>query len=128
MSRLSHWNDQALRLAGQVGGTIKDAVPDRALRWVETGAALGALKTGSRSAGRFVRRHPVALAAAVAGAGLLLYSLRQRARRKADGASQGEHDEAIEGRARRIEARRARGGRSRRVDARASGDDAGVQA
>ncbi|HSR64964.1 MAG TPA: hypothetical protein VLM17_05090 [Xanthomonadaceae bacterium] len=110
MSRLNQWNDQALRLAGQVGDTIKDAMPDRALRWVETGAALGALKTGSRTAGKFVRRHPVALAAAAAGAGLLWYTMRQRAKRKADGASHDE-GEAIEGRARRVEARRARSGR-----------------
>lgn len=107
MSKLSHWNDQALRLAGQVGDTIKDAVPDRALRWVETGAALGALKTGSRGAGKFVRRHPVALVAAAAGAGLLWYSLRQRAKRKADGAAT-DDDNVLEGRARRIEARRGR--------------------
>lgn len=126
MSRLSHWNDQALRLAGQVGDTIKDAVPDRALRWVETGAALGALKTGSRTAGKFVRRHPVALAAAVAGAGLLVYSLRQRAKRKANG-GQDEHGDVIEGRARRIEARRARG-RRRQAEAEDSTDVSGVQA
>jgi hypothetical protein len=128
MSRLSHWNDQALRIAGQVGDTIKDAVPDRALRWVETGAALGALKTGSSTAGKFVRRHPVALAAAVAGAGLLVYSLRQRAKRKANGAGQDEHGEVIEGRARRIEARRARGGRRRQADAEDSANASGVQA
>ncbi|MGN6514067.1 MAG: hypothetical protein ACTHKZ_10935 [Lysobacteraceae bacterium] len=132
MSRLSHWNDQALRLAGQVGETIKDAVPGRAMRWVDTGVALGALKTGSRTAGRFVRRHPVALAAAAAGAGLLLYTLRQRARRKADGAGDGaQQGEAIEGRARRVEARRMRGGRGRRADQQAAneaGDAAGMQA
>lgn len=127
MSRLSHWNDQAIRLAGQVGDTIKDAVPDRAMRWVETGAALGALKTGSRTAGKFVRRHPVALAAAAAGAGLLWYSLRQRAKRKANG-NASDDDNVIEGRARRIEARRARGGRSRQADARANANEAGVQA
>ena len=128
MSRLSHWNDQALRVAGQVGDTIKDAVPDRALRWVETGAALGALKTGSRTAGKFVRRHPVALAAALAGAGLLALSLRQRAKRKANGANQDEHGEVNEGRARRIEARRARGGRGRQAGADDGVSESGVQA
>ena len=105
MARLSQWNDQALRLAGQVGDTLKDAMPDRALRWVETGAALGALKTGSRTAGRVVRRHPVALAAAVAGAGLLWYALRQRSRRNADGASE-EQTDTGEGRPRQVRARR----------------------
>jgi hypothetical protein len=107
MARLSQWNDQALRLAGQVGDTLKDAVPDRALRWVETGAALGALRTGSRTAGKFVRRHPVALVATAVGAGVVWYALRQRAKRQAD-AAQDEHGDVIEGRARRVEARRSR--------------------
>lgn len=138
MARLSQWNDQALRLAGQVGDTLKDVVPDRALqlagqvgetlkdavpgralRWVETGAALGALRTGSRTAGKFVRRHPVALAATAIGAGVVWYALRQRAKRQADGAAQDEHaEDVIEGRARRVEARRARGStRTRRTNA-----------
>ena len=112
MARLSQWNDQALRLAGQVGDTLKDAVPDRALRWVETGAALGALRTGSRTASKFVRRHPVALVATAVGAGVMWYALRQRAKRQAD-AAQDEHGDVIEGRARRVEARRSRA-RSRR--------------
>lgn len=138
MARLSQWNDQALRLAEQVGDTIKDVVPDRALRladqvgttlkdvvpgnalrWVETGAALGALRTGSRTAGKFARRHPVALVAAAAGAGMLWYALRQRAKRRANADWQDEHAEdtgaTIEGRTRRIEARRA-GTRSRHPD------------
>lgn len=144
MARLSQWNDQALRLAGQVGDTlkdvvpdralrlagqvgetIKDAVPDRALRWVETGAALGALRTGTRTAGKFVRRHPVALVATAVGAGVVWYALRQRAKRKADGAAQDEHaEDVIEGRARRIEARRVRGTRSRRQTS--TGSEAGA--
>jgi len=144
MARLSQWNDQALRLAEQVGETLKDVVPDRALRiagqvgdslkdavpgnalrWVETGAALGALRTGSRTAGKFARRHPVALIAAAAGAGVVWYALRQRAKRKANGAWQDEHTEdtgtTIEGRARRIEARRVRSTRSQQD---AVGDEA----
>ena len=146
MARLSQWNDQALRLAGQVGETIKDAVPDRALRlagqvggtikdavpgramrWVETGAALGALRSGSRVAGKFVRRHPVALVAAAAGAGMVWYALRQRAKRNADGASDDAGDEVIEGRARRVEARRARSG-SRTRRSRSADNEAGANA
>ena len=146
MARLSHWNDQALRLAGQVGetlkdvvpdralrlagqvgDTLKDAVPDRALRWVETGAALGVLRTGTRTAGKFVRRHPVALVATAVGAGVVWYALRQRAKRKTNGAAaQDEHaEDVIEGRAHRIEARRVRGGtRSRRQTS--TGSEAGA--
>ena len=145
MARLSQWNDQALRLAGQVGDTLKDVVPDRALRlagqvgdtlkdavpgsalrWVETGAALGALRTGSRTAGKFVRRHPVALVATAVGAGMVWYALRQRAKRRNDGAAQDEHaSDVLEGRAHRIEARRVRGGtRSRRQTS--TGSEAGA--
>lgn len=146
MARLSEWNDQALRLAGQVGETLKDVVPDRAmrlagqvgdtlkdvvpgraLRWVETGAALGVLRTGTRTAGKFVRRHPVALVAAAAGAGMVWYALRQRAKRKADGAWQDEHASdanVVEGHARRVDARRARTTRSRRM----VGDEADANA
>ena len=126
MSRFSQLNDRALRIAGQVGETIRDAVPDRAMRWVETGAALGAVKAGSRGAGRFVRRHPVALAAvAVAGAGLLAYALRKRAQRNAAERAHG-GSETIEGEARRVEARRnTRGARTRQQEAR---EDASAQA
>ena len=146
MSRLSQWNDQAMRiagqvgetikdtvpshamrLAGQVGETIKDAVPSRAMRWVETGAALGALRTGSRTAGKFVKRHPVALVAAAAGAGVVWYALRQRAKRQAEGVSDDAGDDVIEGRARRIEARRGRSA-SRARRSRAVDNEAGANA
>jgi hypothetical protein len=123
MSRLSHFNDRALRIAGQVGDTIKDAVPDRAMRWMETGAALGAVKAGSRGAGRLVRRHPVALAAAaVAGAGLLVYALRKRAQRDAGRADQQDESEVSEGQARRVTARRRSRTQTARRRAEASGD------
>ena len=36
---LSTLPGRALQLATQVGAGIKDAVPDRAIKWVETGAA-----------------------------------------------------------------------------------------
>lgn len=124
MARLSQWNDQALRLAGQVGDTLKDAVPDRALRWVETGAAVGALRASTRTAGKFVRRHPVALVAAAAATGMVWYALRQRARRQAD-ASQDEHGDVLEGRARRVDARRSRGRARRGGDL---GSEAGANA
>lgn len=101
---LSTLPERALQLATQVGAGIKDAVPDKAMRWVETGAALGALKTGSRVATKFVRRNPAVAVAAVAGAGLLWYAARRRAK-QAEQAGNG----AIEGKATRVEARRANG-------------------
>ena len=65
---------------------------------LETGAALGALKTAPRVATRVVRRNPVIAVAAVAGAGLLWYAARRRAKR--------EGSEANEGTSKRIEAKR----------------------
>lgn len=96
---LSTLPGRALKLAGQLGDGIRDAVPDKAIGWVETGAALGALKTGSRLATKFVRRNPVITIAAAAGAGLLLYAARRRALKTQDG--------VIEGSSKRIEAKRA---------------------
>ncbi len=100
MNTLSTLPERALQLATQVGDGIKDRVPDKAIKWIETGAALGVLKTGSRVATKFVRRNPVVAVAAAAGAGLLWYAARRKARQAQDGA-------AIDGSATRIEARRA---------------------
>ena len=101
---LSTLPERALQLASQVGSGIKDAVPDKAMKWVETGAALGALKTGSRVATKFVRRNPAIAVAAAAGAGLLWYAARRRAKQAGQAG-----DGAIEGKATRVEARRANG-------------------
>ena len=100
---------RARLLATQVGSGIRDAVPDNALKWVQTGAALGVLRSGGRSATRFVRRHPLAVMAAAAGAGLLWYAARRRAQQaeQAGGAP-------LEGEATRVEARRADGARTAR--------------
>jgi branched-subunit amino acid aminotransferase/4-amino-4-deoxychorismate lyase len=104
MTRLTSLPERALELASVMGGNLKQAVPtmgQHAGKWLETGAKLGALKGGAQVAGRFVRRHPVLIAASVAGAGLLWYAAyRRKARANAD-------DEAIEGNARRVDARRA---------------------
>lgn len=92
--------ERALHLAGQVGSGIKDAVPGKAMQWMETGAALAALKTGGRVATRLVRRNPAIAAAAVAGAGLLWLTARHRAKQR-------EQAEAGDGKAKRVRARRA---------------------
>lgn len=99
MSKLNDLPGRALELATQVGETLRERVPDKAIKWVETGAALGALKTGSRVATRFVRRNPVIAVAAAAGAGLLWYAARRRAKQA--------REAPIEGSAKRIEAKRA---------------------
>ena len=119
MNTFERFPERAMELASRVGDGIRDAVPDRAVRWVETGAALGALKSGSRVATKFARRNPTLLVAAAAGAGLLWYAARRRAR-KLGGAS----NEAIDGSSRRVEARRETISAARRRHARADANQA----
>lgn len=103
MTRLTSLPERALELASLMGDNLKQAVPTvghHAGKWLETGVKLGALKGGVRVAGGFMRRHPVLVAASVAGAGLLWYAAHRKK-------VQRENGEAIEGSARRVEARRA---------------------
>src|SRR5262245_2455718 len=104
MSRLTSLPERALELASVFGDNLRQAMPtvgQHAGKWLETGAKLGALKGGVRVAGGFVRRHPVLIAASVAGAGLVWYAAHRRKTRAQDG-----NGEAIEGTAQRVDARR----------------------
>ena len=94
--------EKALDLAGRFGGEVMELVP-RAGQWLDAGVKIGAVKPGSKIALKFVRRHPVATVATVVGAGALWYI----AYRKAKQARNGDGREAIEGSARRVEAKRA---------------------
>ena len=98
MSKLDNVQDRTLELIGEIGQGIRKAVPGRAMNWVETGAALGAMRTGSKVASKFVRRNPVLAGVAIAGAGLLWFAAHQRSKRAAEA--------PIEGTAKRIEAKR----------------------
>ena len=98
MSKLEDITGRASQLASQLSGGLKGSLPEKAIKLIETGAALGAVKTGTRVATRFVRRNPVVAVAAAAGAGLLWYAARQRAKKRAEA--------PIEGQARRVEAKR----------------------
>jgi hypothetical protein len=95
--------ERAKTLVLQVGDSLRDRVPDRAMHWVETGAAVGAMKTGTRAASKFARRNPTLLVAAAAGAGLIWYATRRRAKQQA-------RDAALGGNSTRVEARRQSGG------------------
>ena len=64
MSKLDDITDRASKLAGQLGDGLKGALPDNAMKWIETGAALGAMRTGTRVATRFVKRNPAVAVAA----------------------------------------------------------------
>ena len=98
--------DRALDLLADVGDGLRRKLPDKAVQWIETGAALGALRAGAKVAGGVVRRNPLLVGAAVAGAGLLWYAARQRAKKQAAG-------QPIEGSATRVEAKRGNGSRRR---------------
>ena len=76
------------------------SVGAKPLGWLETGAAIAAVRTGGKVATRFVRRNPAVAVAAVAGAGLLYLAARHRAKKR-------EAEEAADTRTRRVRARRA---------------------
>jgi len=110
--------ERAIEAAGKWGGDLLELGSElgtRGGKWLEAGAKLGALRSGTKVATTLVRRHPVAAVATVAGAGLLWYL----ARRKAKAAENG-NGEVIEGSARRVEARRkTNGGTARKTTTRA---------
>lgn len=90
-------SERALHLLDQLAETLRREIPRHPGRWLQAGAALGAVRAGTRTAGRVARRHPLLLAAAVVGAGVATwYLLRQRARRA--------EQAPLEGQARRVEA------------------------
>ena len=109
MSKLGTAQDRALELIGELGDGIRKAVPGSAMKWVETGAALGAVRTGTRIAGKLVRRNPVVAVAAALGVGVLAYAAHRKRKQEALNAP-------IEGRSRRIEAKRVNGtGKARKT-------------
>jgi hypothetical protein len=99
MSKLDLIPDRALDLASQAGDKLRDFAP-RATDWLDAGAKLGALKGATKVGMKVVRRNPAVFTAALAGAGLLWYAARRRARRAENGNGQ-----ALEGSSRRVEAR-----------------------
>lgn len=113
MSKIGYAQDRALELIGELGDGLRKAVPGKAMQWMETGAALGAVKTGARVATKLARRNPVLAGAALAGAGLLWYAARRRAKQAENG--------PIDGTATRVEAKsgsaKTRPARKRRATA-----------
>ena len=103
MTKFDYIPDRALQLAGQLGDNLRQAVPDGAGKWLDAGMKLGAIKAGTRVAGTFVRRNPAAFAAAAAGAGVLWYLARRRAKQVQDGSGDGQS------RSTRVEAKRSNG-------------------
>jgi ElaB/YqjD/DUF883 family membrane-anchored ribosome-binding protein len=101
MSRLTIITDRALELASQAGSSLKQVVPSTD-KLLQTGVALGAVKTGAKVARGFVRRNPAVAIAAAAGVGLLAFLAYHKRRQDAAHAP-------IEGKSRRVEARKSNG-------------------
>jgi len=110
MNRLDLLSERALDLAGHAGDSLRSLAP-KASTLLDSGMKLGAARAGARAGLAVVRRNPVIAVATIAGAGLLWYAARRRARRAENGNASGE---TIEGSARRIETRNAEksGGRA----------------
>lgn len=126
MSRFDSIQDRALQLAGQLGDGIRH-VPGHAQKWFKAGVAVGAARTGGKAVIRSTRRHPVisataAAAVMAAAAGIAVYAYRRRREAQAN--------EAIEGSARRVQARRTtkapRRTAARRASAETHGGDEAV--
>lgn len=110
MSKLTTITDRAMDLVSQAGTSLKHVGPS-ATKLLQTGAAMGAVKTGGRVAVKFVRRNPVIAVAAALGVGVLAYAAHRK--RKRD-----EANAPIEGRSKRIEAKRVNGtGKARKSTA-----------
>ena len=101
MSKLDLLPERALGLASQAGDKLRDLAP-RATDWLDAGAKLGALKGATKVGMKVVRRNPVVFTAALAGAGLLWYAARRRAKR-----AENANGRTLDGSARRIETRDA---------------------
>ena len=108
MSKFTTITDRAMDLVSQAGTNLKHVGPG-ASKLLQTGAALGAVKTGGRVAAKFVRRNPVVAVAAALGVGVLAYAAHRKRRQEALNAP-------IEGKSKRIEAKRVNGtGKTRKT-------------
>lgn len=101
MSRISKITDRAMELAGQAGTSLSKISPN-AEKLLKTGAALGVAKTGGKVALGFARRNPVVAVAAAVGVGVLAYAANRKRKQAA-------LDAPIEGKSKRVEAKRVNG-------------------
>jgi uncharacterized membrane protein YebE (DUF533 family) len=111
MSKLTVITDRALERALELAHTAGDGLKSaggslrhfgpQASDWIKTGAAVGAVKTGSKVATKLVRRNPaVAITAAAVGVGLLGYALYRKQQKK-----KAANGQVVNGQAKRINAR-----------------------
>ena len=108
MSKLTTLTERAMDLVSQAGSGLRQVGPG-ASKLLQTGAAVGAVKTGGRVAVKFVRKNPVVAVAAALGVGVLAYAAHRKRRQEALNAP-------IEGKSKRIEAKRVNGtGKARKA-------------
>lgn len=105
--------ERALELAGSAGDTLRHAgsslrqAAPHAGDWLKTGAAIGAVKSSGRAAGKFAKRNPaVTVAAAVAGLGLIGYAIYRKRKRDQYAAIDGSA-QRVDGHISNADARRA---------------------
>ncbi len=127
MTKLSSLSDRALDLATAVGDNMKMMVPS-AGSLLSTGAKLGAVRTGARVAGLFLRRHPAIAVATAAAGGLLWYAAYRRSREAELGNDSPGNQrrnarirQALEGKATRVEARNGNASSNTAADTKANG-------
>lgn len=116
MSKFSDISDRALETAldlvhqagdglRHAGSSARDLLPSRnskAAKLFKSSAALGAVRTGGKVAGTFVKRNPVAVGAAAAvGVGLIGYAVYRKYKEK--------QGQPLNGSARRLEPATTRG-------------------
>lgn len=101
MKTIDSLQDKAMQVASQIGDGIRN-VPDHAQKWFRAGVAVGTARAGRHALTNSARRHPVisataAAAVMAAAAGLAVYAFRRRKEQERG---------SLEGRARRVDARR----------------------
>lgn len=101
MSRLDSISSKVMDLVGQVGDNLRTSLPGTAGKWLQTGAALGVARTGSKAVGTLVRRNPAVAVATLVGAGVAWYMVHRHRKQQLESGG------VIEGKARRVEPRRA---------------------
>lgn len=99
MGKFDSYSGKVMDFVGQVGDNLRTALPDSAGKWLQTGAALGAAKTGSKVVGGFIRRNPAVAVVAVLGAGVAWYAVHRHRKKQLESG-------VIEGKSKRVEARR----------------------
>lgn len=100
----SSYSDKVMEFVGQVGDNVRTALPGSAGKWLQTGAALGVARTGGKAVGTFIRRNPAVAVAAAVGAGVVWLAVRRHQKKQQQANGNGA---VIEGKSRRVEAKRA---------------------